>query len=152
MALAILQVGDDESSASYIRNILKFANETGIKANVVNFPMDIAEDELIRFIDDLNNNAEVTGIMVQTPLPDHLKLSRVINRIDYCKDVEGIHNYNLGKLLSREEGVQPATPKAVVRMLKEFDIPLEGKKVTVIGRSMVVGSPLAVMLPRKMLL
>lgn len=146
MALVILQVGEDESSASYIRSILKFAAETNIKASVVNFPPNIAEDELIRSIDDLNNDNEVTGIMIQTPLPSHLKLSRIINSVDYRKDVEGIHNYNLGKLLSREEGVRPATPKAVVRMLKEFGIPLEGKKVTIIGRSMVVGSPLAVML------
>jgi methylenetetrahydrofolate dehydrogenase (NADP+)/methenyltetrahydrofolate cyclohydrolase len=146
MSLVILQVGNDQSSASYIKGILKFAEESGIKAKVVNFPLDIPEDELITYISDLNNDPEVTGIMIQTPLPAHLNNIRIINSIDYRKDVEGIHNYNLGKLLSREEGVKPATPKAVLRMLKEFDFPLEGKKVTVIGRSMVVGSPLAVML------
>lgn len=144
--LVILQVGDDKSSASYIRGILKFAEETGFKVRIVDFPMDITEDELIKSIDGFNCDPGVTGIMIQTPLPAHLDINRLINSIDYHKDVEGLHNYNLGKLLSREEGVQPATPKAVVRMLKEFDIPLEGKKVTVIGRSMVVGSPLAVML------
>ncbi|MGI5920865.1 MAG: bifunctional 5,10-methylenetetrahydrofolate dehydrogenase/5,10-methenyltetrahydrofolate cyclohydrolase [Syntrophomonadaceae bacterium] len=146
LTLVILQIGEDPSSASYIRGILKFAGETGIMARVINFPESITEDELLMLINDLNTDPDITGIMLQTPLPSHLNTSRIINHIDYRKDVEGIHNYNLGKLLSREEGVKPATPKAVVRMLKEFNIPLEGKKITIIGRSLVVGSPLAVML------
>lgn len=144
--LVILQVGDDQSSASYIRGIQKFASETGVNSQVINLPEDVLETEVITVISSLNKDQNVTGIMVQTPLPSHLNTSRIVNSIDYQKDVEGIHNYNLGKLLSREPGVKPATPKAVLRMLKDFGISLEGKKVTVIGRSLVVGSPLAVML------
>ncbi|MDD3268291.1 MAG: bifunctional 5,10-methylenetetrahydrofolate dehydrogenase/5,10-methenyltetrahydrofolate cyclohydrolase [Syntrophomonadaceae bacterium] len=146
MSMVIVRVGDDPSSLSYVRGISKFAEETGVKAEILNLPEDASENEVIKCIRKLNNDTGLTGIMLQTPLPKHLDANRLVNLIDYNKDVEGIHNYNLGKLISKEEGVKPATPKAVISMLKAYDIALEGKKVTIIGRSMTVGSPLAVMM------
>ncbi len=146
MGLAIIRVGDDPSSMAYVRGIRKFAEETGVKVEIVNLPDSVGERELLNTIGDLNNNSEITGIMLQTPLPASLNASRLVNAIDFDKDVEGIHNYNLGKLVSKEEGVRPCTPKAVISMLKAYDIPIEGQKVTIIGRSMTVGSPLALMM------
>ncbi len=146
MSMVIVRVGDDPSSRSYVRGISKFAEETGVKAEILNLPEDASEDQVIQCLRDLNNDPKLTGIMLQTPLPKHLDASRLVNAIDYNKDVEGIHNYNLGKLISKEEGVKPATPKAVITMLKAHGIALEGQKATIIGRSMTVGSPLAVMM------
>ncbi|MDD2510317.1 MAG: bifunctional 5,10-methylenetetrahydrofolate dehydrogenase/5,10-methenyltetrahydrofolate cyclohydrolase [Syntrophomonas sp.] len=146
MGLAIIRVGDDPSSLAYVRGICKFAEEAGVKAEIINLPDTIAETELLRIIADLNHNPEFTGIMLQTPFPASLNASRLVNAVDFDKDVEGIHNYNLGKLVSKEEGVRPCTPKAVISMLKAHNIPIEGQKVTIIGRSMTVGSPLALMM------
>jgi len=146
MSLAIIQVGNDEASQAYIRGIQKFGKEMGIDVRLISMPNNIEETMVIKTIEDLNNDVEITGIMIQTPLPEHLNASKLVNAINYYKDVEGIHNFNLGKLLSREEGVKPSTPKAVITMLKHHNIPIEGKKVTIIGRSMTVGGPLAVMM------
>lgn len=146
IAMAVIQVGEDKSSQAYVNSMLKFADENGIKMESIRLPESAPEAEVFETIENLNQNPAVTGIMIQTPLPAHLQISRLINAIDYRKDVEGLHNYNLGKLISKEKGVRPVTPKAVISMLKGHDIPISGKKVTIIGRSMIVGSPLAVML------
>lgn len=146
MSMAVLQVGEDRSSQAYVNSMIKFAGENGIAVESIRLAATAAEDEVLKTIADLNQNSDITGIMIQTPLPGHLQASRLINAIDYRKDVEGLHNYNLGKLISREKGVTPVTPKAVISMLKGHNIPIAGKKVTIIGRSMIVGSPLAVML------
>lgn len=146
MSMVIVRLGDDPSSRAYVRGISKFAEETGIKADILNLSADLSEEEAIRIIGEINRNPEVTGIMLQTPLPAHLDSNRLVNSIDYSKDVEGIHNFNLGKLISKEEGVKPSTPKAVLSILKAHNIPLQGQKVTIIGRSVTVGSPLAVMM------
>ena len=92
MGLAIIRVGDDPSSLAYVRGIRKFAEETGVKAEIVNLPDSVGERELLNTIGDLNNNSVITGIMLQTPLPAGLNASRLINAIDFDKDVEGIHN------------------------------------------------------------
>ncbi|MEN6350051.1 MAG: bifunctional 5,10-methylenetetrahydrofolate dehydrogenase/5,10-methenyltetrahydrofolate cyclohydrolase [Syntrophomonas sp.] len=146
MSMVIIRLGDDPSSLAYVKGIRKFAEETGVKAEILNLSAELSEEEVIETIKELNRDPEVTGIMLQTPLPAHLDASRLVNSIEYSKDVEGIHNYNLGKLISKEEGVKPSTPKAVMSMLKAHNIPLEGQKVTIIGRSVTVGSPLAVMM------
>jgi len=146
MKMAIVQVGEDPSSLAYVRGICRFAEDTGVEVEIVNLPEDIEENELVREIDALNHEPTITGIMLQTPLPAHLDANKMINCISYGKDVEGLHNYNLGKLLSRQEGVRPATPKAVITMLKAYGIPIEGEKVTIVGRSTTVGGPLSVMM------
>jgi methylenetetrahydrofolate dehydrogenase (NADP+)/methenyltetrahydrofolate cyclohydrolase len=146
LVMAIIKVGDDMSSASYVKGIQRFAAEAGINTELITLAGDSSEQQIINTIQQLNRDDRTTGIMVQTPLPKGCNVSRVINSMDPNKDVEGIHNYNLGRLISGEKGVRPCTPAAVIRILKAHNIPLEGSKVTIVGRSMVVGSPLSVMM------
>jgi methylenetetrahydrofolate dehydrogenase (NADP+)/methenyltetrahydrofolate cyclohydrolase len=149
MKMAVLQVGADEAAGSYIRGIKKFADETGVNVEVLNLPGDASEALVLKTIEELNNARDITGIMLQTPFPDHIAVNKVINSISYHKDVEGIHNYNLGKLISKEEGVKPCTPKAVLSLLEHYQVPIEGQRVVIVGRSMTVGSPLATMMTGK---
>jgi len=146
MKMAVVQVGDDQPSQVYVNNIRRFGEDVGVAVEIYNLPVSVPQTQVEDLIRQLNNDPEVTGIMMQTPLPDHLNTSYLVNLIQPGKDVEGIHNYNLGKLISREEGVKPSTPKAIVRMLKEHDVVISGKNVTVVGRSTIVGSPVAVMI------
>ena len=146
MSMAIVVVGDDQPSQVYVKGIVKFAEETGVNIDVVHLSAGAKESHVFRTISDLNDDPEIDGIMLQKPLPENLNYNSLVNSIAYHKDVEGIHNYNLGKLISRQEGVQPSTPKAIIRILKEHNIPIEGKKVTIVGRSTIVGNPLAVMM------
>lgn len=149
MSMAIIQAGEDDASQMYVRSIIKFADDVGIGVEVFHFSSDTSEKYLLEKIHELNSRGDLTGIMLQTPLPDHLDYGRLVNAIDFRKDVEGIHNYNLGRLLSREEGVKPSTPKAVISLLKGHGVDLEGQRVTIVGRSIVVGSTLAVMMTRE---
>lgn len=149
MTMAILQVGAEEASSLYVRSIEKFGNSVGVNVQVLHFPSDIGEGSLVEQIVRLNQDPEMTGIMLQTPLPPHLDYGRLVNTIAWQKEVEGLHNYNLGRLLSREDGVKPSTPKAVISMLKGHAIEMDGQRVTIVGRSIVVGSPLAVMMTRE---
>ena len=146
MSLVVVRIGDDKSSQAYVNGIKKFGDETGVKVEIASFSADISLEEAIKHIEELNQDPGVNGIMLQTPLPPHLDIAVLANVIDYHKDVEGIHNYNLGKLISKQEGIKPATPKAVISMLKHYDIPIEGKKVCIVGRSAILGSPLAMMM------
>ncbi len=146
MSLVVVRIGDDKSSQAYVNGIKKLGDETGVKVEIASFSAGISLDEAIKHIEELNQDPDVNGIMLQTPLPDHLNISVLANVIDYHKDVEGIHNYNLGKLISKQEGIKPATPKAVISMLKHYDISIEGKKVCIVGRSAILGSPLAMMM------
>lgn len=149
MSLAIIQVGTNDASRLYVRSIEKFGADVGIKVQVLYLPEKTPEESLAEHIKGLNRDPELTGIMLQTPLPKGLDYSRLVNTIAWHKDVEGLHNYNLGRLLSREEGVKPSTPKAVISLLKGHGVEMDGQRVTIVGRSIVVGSPLAVMMTRE---
>lgn len=146
MSMVVVRIGDDKSSLAYVNGIKKFGDETGVKVEIASFSAGISLEETIKQIDKLNRDPGVNGIMLQTPLPAHLDIAVMANVIDYHKDVEGIHNYNLGKLISKQKGIKPATPKAVISMLKHYDIPIEGKRVCIVGRSAILGSPLAMMM------
>lgn len=146
MSMVVIQIGDDKSSQAYVNGIKKFGDETGVKVEIASLSVGISQEDAIKHIQKINQDPGVNGIMLQTPLPPHLDIAVLVNAIDYHKDVEGIHNYNLGKLISKQEGVKPATPKAVISMLKHYDIPIEGKKVCIVGRSAILGSPLAMMM------
>lgn len=146
MSMVVVRIGDDKSSLAYVNGIKKFGDETGVKVEIASFSAGISLEETIKQIDKLNRDPGVNGIMLQTPLPAHLDIAVLANVIDYQKDVEGIHNYNLGKLISKQKGIKPATPKAVISMLKHYDIPIEGKRVCIVGRSAILGSPLAMMM------
>ncbi|NLX01753.1 MAG: bifunctional 5,10-methylenetetrahydrofolate dehydrogenase/5,10-methenyltetrahydrofolate cyclohydrolase [Syntrophomonadaceae bacterium] len=146
MSMVVVRIGDDKSSQAYVNGIKKFGDETGVNVEIASLSAGISLEEAVKHIEELNQDPGVNGIMLQTPLPPHLDVAILANVIDYHKDVEGINNYNLGKLISKQEGVKPATPKAVISMLKHYDIPIEGKRVCIVGRSAILGSPLAMMM------
>lgn len=148
--LVIVQVGENAASASYIKQKLKSCTEVGLRSEHKHLPEKTTLPELMELIEDLNTNADVTGFIVQLPLPKHLAefVPQVIKAIDPKKDVDGFGAYNLGKVfLSPEfEHLPPATPAGVIEMLKFYKIPIEGAHAVVVGRSNIVGKPLAVML------
>ncbi len=146
LSMVVVQVGEEAASASYINGIRNFGKDIGVPVTVVNFPTTISESQLIEEIEKLNNDPQYTGIMIQKPLPAHMRDDVVVNSMDYRKDVEGIHNYNLGKIINRDAGVRPATPKAVISMLKANGVKIEGAKATIVGRSSILGTPLALMM------
>lgn len=146
LSLAVLQVGEEAASVAYINGIKNFGRDAGVPVTVLNLAANTSQSQLIEKINKLNHDPEYTGIMLQKPLPGYMQDDLVVNSIDYNKDVEGIHNFNLGKLLNHEAGVKPATPKAVIRILKANGVQIEGARVTIVGRSSILGGPLAVMM------
>ena len=145
--LVVILVGENPASKIYVNNKKKTAEELGINSQVINYPADISEKELLEKIEELNQDKNVTAILVQLPLPEHISKENVINAIAPEKDVDGFTPYNFGKLFSGEEPtVYPCTPKGILLLLDEYNIELEGKHVVVIGRSNIVGRPLSQML------
>lgn len=148
--LAVILVGDDPASRIYVNNKKKTALNLGIKSTVIELPADTKEDVLIEHIQNLNNDDSVTGILVQMPLPEHINKDRVVCAIDPKKDVDCFTPENVGKLaLGMEPYFYPVTPQGILIMLDYYGIPLEGKHVVVIGRSNIVGKPMAQMLLRR---
>lgn len=142
--LAVILVGENPASQIYVRNKKKTAEKLGINSISIEYPSDITENELIQKIEELNNDENVTAILVQLPLPEHINKNKVIDRILPQKDVDGLTPYNLGKLFSGEEPyVYPCTPKGILLLLDEYNIELEGRHVVVVGRSNLVGKPVA---------
>jgi len=146
MIMTIVQIGDEGPSTAYVNGAKKFAADIDCEVRVLHLPSEISEAELVDRIEQLNQDREVTGIMIQKPLPGHIDDDLIVGTMDYRKDVEGIHPFNLGRLLMKEPGIQPTTPKAVIRMLKDHGIKIDGQKVTVVGRSTILGRPVAVMI------
>ena len=144
--LVVIQVGDRPDSNSYIKAKMKAAEEVGIEFEHKPFPKMVPEEELIKVIEQLNEQEDISGIIVQLPLPDDIDSSNLINSIDPRKDVDGLTTINAGKLVKGEKGLFPCTALGVMELLKRSNIEIAGKKVTVIGRSALVGTPLAQML------
>ncbi len=148
--LVIVQVGDDPASQSYVRQKLKSCEAVGLRTEHMTFKSEVTLPVLMKTIADLNADPDVTGFIVQLPLPAHLQphVPDVIRAIDPRKDVDGFGAYNLGKMfLSVEfEHLPPATPAGIIEMLKFYEIPIEGKHAVVVGRSNIVGKPIAMML------
>ena len=145
--LVVILVGENPASKIYVNNKRKTAEVLGINSQVINYPANISEEELLAKIEELNNNKDVTAILVQLPLPEHISKENVINAIAPEKDVDGFTPYNFGKLFSGEiPTVYPCTPKGILLLLDEYGIELEGKHVVVVGRSNIVGRPLSQML------
>lgn len=142
LKLVVIRVGNDEASKIYVKSKEKACLEVGIDFNEIHFRDDISEDVLIDKINELNNDLEVTGILVQLPLPNHLDTHKILNTIDYKKDVDGLTTTNIGKLNNNEEAIIPCTALGVIDLLKFSNINLEGKNVVIIGRSKLVGKPL----------
>ena len=145
--LAIILVGDDPASMIYVRNKIKAAHRVGISTELKHFDNDITESRLLKEIEELNINKEVSGIIVQMPLPDHISKFKVINALDPKKDVDGFHPLNLGMLFSPyEHSIVPCTARGCLELIKSCEENLEGKNVVIVGRSNIVGRPLAALL------
>lgn len=148
-SLRVIRLGEDPASVSYVRLKDKRARELGLLSQVEVFPADTPEEALLGRIEALNQDPEVDGILVQLPLPAHIRTERVLEAISPLKDVDGFHPFNVGKLWSGGEGLFPCTPLGVVRLLKHYGVELRGKEVVVLGRSNIVGKPLAGLLLRE---
>jgi methylenetetrahydrofolate dehydrogenase (NADP+) / methenyltetrahydrofolate cyclohydrolase len=144
--LAVVLVGDDPASAVYVRSKTKAAADAAVTPRDHRLPATTTQAELLALITSLNADAEVDGILVQLPLPPHLDAAQVIAAIDPRKDVDGLHPFNLGKLAQGTPSVIPCTPKGCMRLLDEAGATLRGARAVVIGRSLLVGRPMALLL------
>ncbi len=138
--LVVVLATDHPASLSYVTAKEKAAIEVGFKSRIIKDKF--TEASLLKCIDELNQDSEVDGILVQLPLPDGFDQNKVIDRIDPTKDVDGFHPHNLAMLVQDREGFVPATPKGIIRLLKESNIHLKGQHVVIVGRSLIVGKPL----------
>jgi methylenetetrahydrofolate dehydrogenase (NADP+) / methenyltetrahydrofolate cyclohydrolase len=144
--LATVLVGDDPASQIYIRLKHKHAEEVGIQAIDKRLPQDTSEEEVLELVEELNDDDSVDGILVQTPLPPQIDEDRVMRRLDPMKDVDGLHPYNAGQLFFGHQTLVGATPVGVMRLLAEYKIPIAGARAVVVGRSLIVGRPLSMLL------
>ena len=149
LGLAVIQVGNDEASKVYVRQKEKLALELGYKFVHKVFKEDVEQDKLIRYIKKLNKDESIDGILVQMPLPKHLDSSVIQNTIDSYKDVDGLTFINVGRLVQGMPSLVPCTPKGIIDLLDEHRIKLEGSQVVVIGRSVLVGKPMANLLTNR---
>ena len=144
--LVVILVGDDPASVSYVTGKAKASQVVGIKNTTIRKPADISEDELLGLIRELNADDTVDGILVQLPLPEHISEARVIETISKDKDVDGFHPLNVAALWQKQPCTLPCTPKGIIKMLKAAGVEIKGKRAVVIGRSNIVGLPVAKLL------
>ncbi len=147
--LTVILVGQDPASQIYVRNKHRAATKAGIRSDIVRLPAAIDEDELLATVARLNADPAVHGILVQLPLPDHVDERRVIESVDPSKDVDGFHPVNAGRLLIGLPGLVSCTPAGIIELLRFHNIPLAGRHAIVIGRSNIVGKPMALLLLRE---
>lgn len=141
--LAVILCGDDPASKVYVRNKSKACDEVGIEFKEYLLPTETTQEELISLIDNLNKDKKVDGILLQSPIPKGLNIQEAFERILPEKDVDGFNPYNVGKLAIGEDGFVPCTPLGIMKMFEKYKIDLEGKKAVVVGRSNIVGKPMA---------
>ena len=141
--LAVIMVGNNKASEVYVRNKSKSCNELGIDFEEFLKDENISQKELIDLIEELNNRDDIYGILLQSPIPDHLNIREAFNKIDARKDVDGFNPINVGKLAIGEDCFISCTPYGVIKMLEAYNIKIEGKRAVVIGRSNIVGKPVA---------
>ena len=137
------------SSETYVSNKVKDCAEVGFKSTLIRFKDDVTEAELIERINELNEDPDVDGFIVQLPLPDHIVENRIIEAIDPEKDADGFHPVNIGRMVIGLPGYLPATPFGIVELLRRYDIPTSGKECVIIGRSNIVGRPLSILISQK---
>jgi len=147
--LTVVLVGEDPASQIYVRNKERAARKAGMNSDIVRLPVDVTETQVLETVRALNANPAVHGILVQLPLPGEVSDQRVIETVDPTKDVDGFHPENAGRLVTGLPGFIPCTPAGVIELLKRNDIPLVGKNAVVIGRSNIVGKPMALLLLRE---
>src|SRR5919204_1417441 len=146
IGLATLLVGEDPASQVYIRLKHKAADEVGIRAIDRRLPEDTSEEEVLELVNELNEDDSVDGVLVQTPLPAQIDEARVMRTIDPMKDVDGLHPFNAGQLFFARQTFVGATPVGIMRLLGEYQIPIAGARAVVVGRSLIVGRPVAMLL------
>ena len=146
ITLAVVKVGNDPASAVYVRNKEKACEYVGINSKTLALPEETTEEELLNVVKELNEDKNVNGILVQLPLPKHIDESKVLHTIDSTKDVDGFHPVNVGKMVIGEDTFLPCTPAGIIEMIKRTDIDIEGKECVVIGRSNIVGKPMAMLM------
>jgi len=149
VGLATVLVGDDEPSQIYVRHKRRDAEEVGMRSVHVDLPATASQAEVEALVRELNADPSIDGILVQLPLPMGLDSEAVTESIDPGKDVDGLHPYNLGLLVLNRTGLRPCTPSGVMRILDHYDLPTSGRRAVVVGRSFLVGRPLALMLSAK---
>lgn len=145
-ALDVVIVGEDPASQIYVRNKEKAAVEAGIRSTVHRLPAETTQAELLTLIEELNLNPEVNGILVQLPLPKTIHAPLIVESVFASKDVDGFHPVNLGRLMTGEKGIIPCTPKGCLKLIKEIKSDLSGLSAVVVGRSTIVGKPMAQLL------
>ena len=148
-ALDVVIVGEDPASQIYVRNKEKAAVEAGIRSTVHRLPAETTQAELLTLIEELNLNPEVNGILVQLPLPKTIHAPLIVESVFASKDVDGFHPVNLGRLMAGEKGIIPCTPKGCLKLIKEIKSDLSGLSAVVVGRSTIVGKPMAALLLRE---
>ena len=147
--LVAVIVGHDGGSEAYVANKEKNCQAVGFKSTNLRFDDSISEEELLAEIDKLNKDPEVDGIIIQLPLPRHIDAQKVTEALDYHKDVDGFHPINVGRMAIGLPAFKPATPSGIIELLRRYEIPTKGKNAVVLGRSNIVGKPIATMLMQK---
>lgn len=147
--LAAILVGHDGGSETYVANKVRTCDELGFQSTLIRYEDDVREEELLRKVDELNNDNDVDGFIVQLPLPDHIATQKVIEAIDYRKDVDGFHPVNVGRLSLGLPCFQSATPAGIAELLKRYHIETKGKHCVILGRSNIVGKPVAMLMMQK---
>jgi len=147
--LAVIIVGDNPASKVYVRNKIKVCHDVGLHSEAHEFPGDINDEMLLNCIRNLNLNQDIHGILVQLPLPDHIDKDKVLDVISVDKDVDGFHLYNIGALVTGNTVFPPCTPYGVQCLLERMNIPIEGQNAVIVGRSNIVGKPMAMLLLQK---
>jgi methylenetetrahydrofolate dehydrogenase (NADP+)/methenyltetrahydrofolate cyclohydrolase len=142
LSLAVIQIGNDEASSVYINQKKKACENLNVEFSHIKLEENITETKLLNIIKDLNNS-DVTGILLQLPIPNHLNKMTLQNAIDYKKDVDGLNVINVNRLINNEKGLLPCTAKGIINMLKAYNIELAGKHVVIVGRSNLVGRPVS---------
>ncbi|GAP72564.1 methylenetetrahydrofolate dehydrogenase [Candidatus Symbiothrix dinenymphae] len=147
--LAAILVGHDGGSETYVANKVRTCEEVGFKSSLIRYESDVTEDELLAKVAELNTDPDVDGFIVQLPLPKHISEQKIIEAIDYRKDVDGFHPVNVGRMSIGLPCFVSATPAGIVELLKRYDIPTAGKHCVVLGRSNIVGKPVATLMMQK---
>lgn len=147
--LAAILVGHDGGSETYVASKVKTCEEIGFKSTLIRYEDDVTEEELLRRVDELNNDPDVDGFIVQLPLPKHISEQKIIEAIDYRKDVDGFHPINVGRMSIGLPCFVSATPAGILELLKRYEIETSGKHCVVLGRSNIVGKPMATLMMQK---
>ncbi len=147
--LAAVLVGHDGGSETYVANKVKACEECGFESTLIRREADVTEEELLAIVDELNRDPDIDGFIVQLPLPKHISEQKVIEAIDYRKDVDGFHPINVGRQSIGLPCFHSATPAGIVELLRRYEIPTSGKRCAVLGRSNIVGKPVAALLMQK---